>query len=557
MRVAFYVRVSTQRQQQAQTIEQQVSRLWEYVATQPTWTVAEEHIFRDDGYSGAKLNRPGLDALRDQAARAAFALVVCTAPDRLARNYVQQMVVLEELSQHGCRVHCIDRPLSDAPHEQLLLQIRGAVAEYERTLIVDRLRRGRQAKLRSGRLLPWTRPPYGYRLDPERPRDPAGVRVDAAEAVIVQELFASYATGTKSLYALVQTLTKRHVPSPTGKDHWRSSSLRGLLTNPVYAGLATSGRYEVIPAQKRRSPLQPVGDGQSTRQRPAAEWISVPVPALVSTEQFALVQQRLASNRQGAMRNTKHDYLLRSLVSCGVCQLACTGRTRFPDNDRYRYYICRGKREPVESSCSASYIPAMELDQLVWEDLCQILAEPERVTEALARAQSQSWLPEDLRRRQATLRGTREGLARQRQRLLEAYLAGVIELAVFAHKDGEMRQREADLAAQEQELAVHSQHLVELSTIMGSTTAICERLGTGLQQATFAQRRQLVELLIDRVVVTHSTVEIRYVIPTTDASAQTRFCHLHTDYLEDQSLPWERRISQYTAGPGIAPGVGS
>jgi site-specific DNA recombinase len=102
MRAALYVRVSTDRQQQAQTIEQQVTQLHSYVAAHQGWSVAAEHVFRDDGYSGAKLDRPGLDALRDQAARAAFDVVLVTAPDRLARNFVHQMVVLEELERRGC-----------------------------------------------------------------------------------------------------------------------------------------------------------------------------------------------------------------------------------------------------------------------------------------------------------------------------------------------------------------------------------------------------------------------------------------------------------------------
>ena len=169
MRAALYVRVSTDRQQQAQTIEQQVTQLRAYVAARDGWTVAAEHVFRDDGYSGAKLDRPGLDALRDRAAQAAFDVVLVTAPDRLARKLVHQMVVLEELERHGVRVVFCDRPPSDDPHEQLVTQIRGAVAEYERTLIADRMRRGRQARLRSGQLLPWTRAPYGYRLHPSGP----------------------------------------------------------------------------------------------------------------------------------------------------------------------------------------------------------------------------------------------------------------------------------------------------------------------------------------------------------------------------------------------------
>ena len=133
MRVALYVRVSTDRQQHAQTIEQQVTQLHSYVAAHQGWTVAAEHVFRDDGYSGARLDRPGLDALRDHAARAAFDVVLVTAPDRLARNFVHQMVVLEELERRGVRVVFIDRPCSDDPHEQLVTQIRGAVAESERT----------------------------------------------------------------------------------------------------------------------------------------------------------------------------------------------------------------------------------------------------------------------------------------------------------------------------------------------------------------------------------------------------------------------------------------
>src|SRR5437867_6385023 len=224
MRVALYVRVSTDRQQQAQTIEQQVTQLHSYVAAHEGWTVAEEHVFRDDGASGAKLDRPGLDALGDHAARAAFDVVLVAAPDRLARNFVHQMVVLEELERRGVRVVFCDRPCSDDPHEQLVTQIRGAVAEYERTLIAERMRRGRQAKLRSGHLLPWTRAPYGYRLHPERPRDPTLLTLDPIPAAMVAELFQRYADGGLSLYKLALDLTTRAVPSPTGAAHWTANT---------------------------------------------------------------------------------------------------------------------------------------------------------------------------------------------------------------------------------------------------------------------------------------------------------------------------------------------
>ena len=171
MRVAIYARVSTQRQVLDQTIEQQLDRLMNYVK-QKGWELLQQNIFRDDGFSGANFNRPGLDHLRDRVAAREIDCVVVRTPDRLARNYVHQMLLLEDFEACGCQIEFLDRPISQDPHDQLLLQIRGAVAEYERTLIADRMRRGRQAKYKAGVLLPWTRPLFGYQLDPDTPRDP-------------------------------------------------------------------------------------------------------------------------------------------------------------------------------------------------------------------------------------------------------------------------------------------------------------------------------------------------------------------------------------------------
>jgi site-specific DNA recombinase len=555
MRVALYVRVSTDRQQQAQTIEQQVAQLRAWVATHAGWTVREEHIFRDDGHSGAKLDRPGLDALRDHAARAAFDVVLVTAPDRLARNFVRQMVVLEELERRGVRVVFCDRPLTDDPHEQLVTQIRGAVAEYERVLIADRMRRGRLAKLRSGQLLPWTRAPFGYRLHPERPRDPAALQIDPVAAVVVQELFAAYAAGGVTLHALAAQLTERRVPTPTGKPVWRPSSIRQLLTNPAYKGQAASGRLRTTPARRRKSSLEPIGRGVSTRAHPSQEWITVPVPALVSAEQFDLIARRLATNQRSARRSTTHPYLLRGLVSCGICRLSCSGITRTATDTRYRYYRCLGKQAKVASGrlqpCTARFIPATQLDELVWADLCAVLQHPELVTQAVERAHSGAWVPQELRRRQATLRRVLASVARQRQRLLEAYLAEVIDLACFQRQDRTLGQQEADLLAREREVAAQGERLVGLSATAQSMTQILEQLRVGLDQAGFQQRRQLVELLIDRVVVTDGHVEIRYVIPTTKRSTHTRFCHLRTDYFDGVTPPVvDRAELRRPAAPG-------
>jgi|GEM_PF-5873640 len=209
--------------------------------------VPDDHIFRDDGYSGASLRRPGLDRLRDLAALTKLDRILITDPDRLARNYVHQVLLMEELQRHGAQVEFADRPLSNDPQDQLLLQIRGAVADYERTLIAERTRRGRLHELQTGQMLPWTRPPYGYRADPDRPRDPAGVRTDPTEAVVVADLFRWYADEGRSLMAATQRLHDLGVRSPSGKEYWGQPSVRGILSNPTYTGTIYGNQTRVRP----------------------------------------------------------------------------------------------------------------------------------------------------------------------------------------------------------------------------------------------------------------------------------------------------------------------
>lgn len=291
MRVAVYARVPATRQAQAQTIEQQLDRL-RAAAAERGWELEEQHAYRDDGYSGASLGRPGLDRLRDHAALADLDLVLVTAPDRLARNYVHQVLLIDDLAGHGCQVEFPGRPMSTDPHDQLLLQIRGAVAEYERTLIAERMRRGRQAKLRAGTLLPWTTPPFGYRLDPERPRDAAGVRVEPGEAVLVAQLFDWYLEPQATVCRLARRLTDLGVATPRGKPRWNVASVRGILRNPAYAGRALANRTQVAPARQRKSAMLPAGPGQSHAPRPPEDWIAVPVPPVISEETFARVQAK-------------------------------------------------------------------------------------------------------------------------------------------------------------------------------------------------------------------------------------------------------------------------
>jgi site-specific DNA recombinase len=535
MQVAVYARVSTRRQAQAQTIEQQLDRRRAHAAARG-WELAQEHVFRDDGHSGASLRRPGLDRLRDAAAGARLDRLLITAPDRLARNYVHQVLLVEELQGHGAVVEFLDRPMSHDPHDQLLLQIRGAVAEYERTLIAERMRRGRLRKLRAGVLLPWTRPPYGYRLDPERPRDPAGVRLDEAAAAVVRDLFAWFVDEGVSVCEVARRLRCLGIASPWGLSSWCLSAVRGVLTNPVYLGQVFGNRLRARPIERRRSALRPAGrGGESRRVTDPAEGIAVAtVPAIVERDQFERAQERLAYNQRMARRNNRvHEYLLRGLVSCGHCRRACAGRHVWRG---YDYYVCRTRTQSSPQSpgerCPTRHIPGGPLEELVWRDLCEVLAAPAMIAHAMERARGGHWRPQEMQARRANLRRARAGLHQQVERLTEAYLAGVVPLAEYQRRRRDAGGRLSTLDGQDRELTNDADRQGEAARLAAHAEAFCRRVRQGLGQADFRRKRELLELLIDRVVVTGEAVEIRYAIPIGPEGEREPFCRLRTDYQE-------------------------
>ena len=241
------------------------------------------------------------------------------------------------------------------------------------------------------------------------------------------QLFDWYLEPQATLYRLARRLTDLGVATPMGKPRWNVASVRGILRNPAYAGRALTNRTQVVPSRQRKSAMLPAGPGQSHAPRPPEDWITVPVPPIVSEDIFAQVQAKLDANQQSASRNTRHEYLLRALVSCGACRLSCSARQT---GAGYRYYLCHGRTDPLRVAqgqrCTARYIPAGQLDELVWADLCALLTDPAQIARALGRARGGAWLPQELHARQATIRQALGQLDRQQQRLLDAYLAEVI-----------------------------------------------------------------------------------------------------------------------------------
>src|SRR5581483_3678549 len=230
--------------------------------------------------------------------------------------------------------------------------------------------------------------------------------------------------------------------------------------NPVSTGTVYIGRSRPTEARGRHSALVPIGRGRGGQvQTGRDDWTAVTqVPAIISQEQCDLVQTKLAHNQQFARRNnTAYPYLLRAMVSCGICRLGCNGRR---SRGGYAYYVCVGKSHGTMShrdeKCSARSIPVEQLDELVWQDVCEMLLHPNQIATALYRAQGGQWLPQELQARRENLRKARVSLEQQMERLTDAYLANVLQLDEYKRRRQELEQRLSVIAEQKRQLEAMS-----------------------------------------------------------------------------------------------------
>src|SRR5690348_3107568 len=311
VRAALYARVSTERQADRGTVGSQLQVLREHIAGAGDELVGE---YVDDGHSGARLDRPGLDALRDAAEAGLIERVWCLSPDRLARVYAYQVIVLDELARHGVSVRFTDAPpLDDDPQAKLLTQVQGVIAEYERAKIAERYRRGKLFRSRSGEVLAW-RTPYGYRRQPRDAHGPARLEVFEPEAAVARRLFADAALGGHSLREIIRRLAAAGVPPPAGGPRLRSTStLSNVLRNQASLGRVYFNRTEAAPDPRpgRRSKQVP---------RPREDWIASAVPALIDEPTFEAARRAGRDNSQWSPRRTEPgQWLLRGLVKCGTC----------------------------------------------------------------------------------------------------------------------------------------------------------------------------------------------------------------------------------------------
>ncbi len=505
MRVALYARVSSGRQEQEKTIASQLDALKAYAATHGHEIVAEGE-FLDDGFSGARLDRPALDRLRDSARAGNFEAVLVLSPDRLSRKYAYQVLILEELERFGTKVVFLEQPLLDDPSGRLLVQIQGAVAEYERAKIAERNRRGRLYRLRQGEASV-SASPYGYRRIPRTAAAPAHLVIDESQAAVVREMFTWHVNERLSLRKISQRLNARGVPTPRGGALWTAANLAPIMRNPVYTGTWILNRTRTSERGKEL--------------RPENEWITVAVPPIIPRELFLESQQRHEENKRFSPRRLKDEerWLLRGLLRCGYCHHAIVCLRTNSKSSSIDYYRCRYVTDTL-TPCTAPYIRAADLDGFVWDEVRRTLSDPAVLEQALADGATVSEDASLVAGQIVAVQKQLHATQKERQRLVDAYQAGALQLPELEPRLATLRLRQEQAELELARLEEQERQASAGQDLLDRVGILAARVRERVDSLSFRERQALLRDVIEKIAVTPYSVTLRYRIPLPPSTAQ-------------------------------------
>jgi site-specific DNA recombinase len=548
---AIYARVSSARQKKDQTIASQTAALRAH-AEQQGLEVPAEWVFEDEGHSGATLVRPALERLRDLVAGIGVAVVLCYSPDRLARKFAYQALLVEEFTRAGTRVQFVKGPQGDSPEDQLLVQFQGMFAEYEKAQILERYRRGKAHRAKTGSVNVLSGAPFGYRY--LRKTDHAGAvyEIVAHEAVLVAELFRRYTDDSASIADLARWLTDSNVPTRTGKHRWDRSVIWGMLRNPAYAGRAVFGKTKIVhePAGLNRVARlagRTTPAASKTVDQPHQDGTEIGVPAIVTEETFQRAAARLTDNKRFASRNTTTPSLLQGMAACAGCGYGYYRTSTRTTNKKIYYYRCLGSDDYRYESgrvCANKPVRADYLDTVVWDHVTSMLADPQLIRAEIDKRLASARTTDPVTRERKRLETALNKASTAVTRMIEAYGEQLITIDELRARMPDLRARETNLRNQIDALDTQLADRQAYLTLANDLETFLAQLHHQADTTTTEERRRILRLLVKDVLIGPEKVTIRHRIPirerTRDDSQPAAETDTESDHQAGCQVRWGR-----------------
>ena len=513
-RAAAYVRVSTKEQEKQKTSEIQLERITEE-AQRKGCSLLDTYI--DEGYSGELMERPRLDRLLTEIKEKDIEVVFITDPDRLARDYILGEVLREEIQKRGATVIFLSLPPAKSAEEEFSHRVVGAAADLDRKKIKLRTRLGKLLKARRGFIV-GGKAPYGYRYIPRTRKRPGYYRVVEEEAAWLRQIFRWFVFEGLSPEKIAGRLTKLGVPTQLGNPVWKKSTVHRILHNETYVGLAHYNKLRAVqPKDPQKTKHYRRFKNTSRETRPKEEWIPVKVPRIIDEETWERVQTRFEENARLSSRNTRHPYLLRGKAFCGLCGLPYYGGIC----RSYPFYQCsnRHRLSPLPKTCPAKSVKGPLLDSLVWETISRVLSHPDIIISQLKEvAEDQGdavdWKSKELE----TVKGRLEQLESAQSRLTHLYLfhKEAMSEKEYLDKVEEIQARKRSFEEEQKHLESHLRKSVDLKALRQDINYIYYEALAKMDALDFEKKRRLVELLVDKVIITGDKLRIEGIIPPLD-----------------------------------------
>ena len=509
LRLAIYARVSTEEQREGLNIDSQVSEL-ERFSRDKTWPIVG--VYKDDGWSGGMMERPELDRLRDDAQKGMFDAVLINDVDRLARDVAHLGVIKRDLERKGIRVIFRKLPSDASPTNNLMVNILGSFAEFERELISDRTRRGRRHKVEVRKQYLGSNTAYGYRYTPmDRIAKKEGIlEIAPEEAIVVRQMFEWVDREGLSAKRVLNRLNELKIPPKKSAPLWAKSSVLRILHCETYAGVWHYNKFQSCePRNPTASPRYRKRAKCSLRERPRSEWLPLELPEslrIVPRERWDRVQRQITSNIAFSPRNEKHAYLLKGLIQCGACGARYCGD---PGKGKF-YYRCiaRCKKLPT--------IREDALNEAVKRAVAEIILKPAVILEPLRQLEA-AHVHEAKQKKETAVDIEQEEkrLAAEEERILEAYRTSIISPLQLGQQLEKLKARRAVLDLQRSE--VESEATMPPKQVEQAVMDYCAEAAKNLANFTNEQWRELLRIIVRTIIFHGSRVTIQGKIPVSSS----------------------------------------
>lgn len=526
MKVAFYARVSSQRQEVEETIETQIMAIKDFTKLNNHAIVQE---YRDDGWSGTILARPALDQLRLDAPKRLWEAIVVYDPDRLSRKYAHQELVRDELESRGIKVLFVTTPPVKDEGDKLLYGVKGLFAEYERARIAERFRLGKLRKAREGHVVT-SHAPYGYAYIPKQGDRHGYFEPIPEEARVVRDIFSWVANDGMTIRKVIKRLQERNIPPRRStRGVWNNSTLATLLRNETYYGKAHFNKtVGIIPEHPKSTEKYKRIVKSSRKNKPVEDWVFIDCAAIIDKDLFDRVQKQLRVNFERCVRNKKNEYLLSNLIHC-TCGSTRTGEG--PQHGKHLYYRCSGRvnRYPMPPSCLQKGINARIADLLVWDRL-----EKTMVTPRLLKWQADRHFNKKMKNvdHSSDLKFIQRDLAKlsiEEERYTKAYGKQVITLAQLTSYVQDIRLKRTTLEQRLAEYAKEQRLLPFAKPTDEQIESYCKRAKEKLEVADYTKKRRVILSVVNDIIASEKEVHIYGHIPVTEANyvkfwSESRHC---------------------------------